>query len=643
MTVLLAQGCMETSDNTLQQEMKLSATGVTVPGEGGIFHVKYNADSAPVARCDEDWIHSLEVSDKEKKISFSANANTTEETRKAIVSVKWEDYGLEESFTVTQAAGEKPAPFVIKEQEITETSAKFLVTPQDDGQKYAGKFISKADYELSGSDEGLFNLLISSLENAASSYGLSLEEYLGQGNVLLQGEQEISMTGLATDTEYYVFAVGISSEARQTTEIVKMPFKTKIPEKVDISFEFGYEIEGPTVKMTVTPSDPFRQYAFNVIKTATISPENIVPAYQEYIMDLIDSYGMFGITAEEVIRNITSVGTDSAVLELDADTEYYGFAVSVNNEGIINSDPGVSTFRTGAINPSNNIISISIDSVSERWLDYSINTSNDDPYVFGILESTVTAGLSDGEIIAELTSGNYDLDQMKYSGDKKGRITGLSPETGYTAFAFGYLAGTVTTSLIKMNFMTNERGIGNVTFSLLHDTWFDGNELLNLYPDAFPAVAVRNKAVLRATVQTSGESSGYYYHVFRDDLTDIMDPDSPTDDYLVNTLMNQGYTSPETYFFLEYDKPFTLTGFAIDLNGSCGPVYREKIILTEEGTTPADQFVSNGIATAAKTVLTCMPGHRETKDFAELIPGTMAEKNVIFEKKKITTKNQPEL
>ena len=111
-------------------ELTLKTTTVSAVAEEKTYTVEYSVKNAVEgaevsASCPETWVTGIDT-DKDGVISFSVEANGTNDVRSAEVTVKYawgegEDESVEDSFTVEQAAGqgEDPEPEPAEDPKIT--------------------------------------------------------------------------------------------------------------------------------------------------------------------------------------------------------------------------------------------------------------------------------------------------------------------------------------------------------------------------------------------------------------------------------------------------------------------------------------------------------------------------------------------
>lgn len=148
------------------------------------------------------------------------------------------------------------------------------------------------------------------------------------------------------------------------------------------------------------------------------------------------------------------------------------------------------------------------------------------------------------------------------------------------------MKGKATTGLFSVEFTTEDGIPADISILVEHDRYFDGTQIAELYPDDY--ADAYGLAVLPLTVTTQGEpAERVLYYIYEGDLTsDFILPDNEA----IAALLRDGISQESVSFFLPYDDESTLLAFAIGADGNYSPVYREKIVLTEEGVSPVEDF-----------------------------------------------------
>lgn len=580
---------------------------VSVPFEGGAAQVTYTLEN-PVEggviafQSDAVWVNTEDLS-TDGVIKFNVDPNEEKAERTAKVTVTYGE--LSDSFVVKQAPYEEPAPFelIIPEEKITTTAVSFQVIPLDKEMTYISMLAEKALFDQFATPEEYIQDDIAYFTQYADMYGMTLEDFLSE-YALMKGDSELSeVTGLSPETDYIVYAYGMTAKAEVLTEFCYEQVKTKAPEKVDISFQIECKVDGPMVDAEVTPSVNNQKYVFDAIAKADYTTDaELKSAYQSYLSEMAAMYEMFGMSAEDFVNEISNTGKTTISLELDASTTYIGFAAAIDNAAILVSDLTTKEFTTGEVEPSDNKIDVKISNVQARIASIEVTTTNNDPYSLSVFESEIVAGLNDDEIVSFIIENNA---VQVFNGDFSSDITGLSPNTEYSAFAFGYVAGTATTDMVRADFKTQEAAPADVTFSVAYDKYFDGDEVAENYPDWEDAVSL---AVLPVTAQATPKEnvSGYYYAVYQGDLTSS---EEYSDETIIQALLKQGVTRESIYFLLPFDETLTILGVAMDVNGNYSPVYREVINLSKDGVSPIDEFPAPASAAPASRSAKFTPSH----------------------------------
>ena len=579
-------------DEKIQQpEFVLETPEISISAEGGNYEILYSIKNPsedgkvlPETAC--QWISELDAS-LAGVISFVAESNYDSEPREAIVSIAYEG----ETYEVTLKQGTEELPevpvFSFEVDNIKETSLEFSIFPADKEMTYIGMLNEKSYIDQFATDEEYFADDMSFFKESALNLDIPIEDYLAM--ILKTGDVTGEYVNMLTpETDYYIYAYGMNTDCMWLTEMYKTEARTKAMQMNGMTFDIACKPYKNTVEMTVIPSDPGQTYLFSIYPQSEVSKDGIAEKYQEYLDTMMKIYiQQFGITPEEFIEDAAYTGNQTYLFkDLLDNTPYYAFAVSVASFGIFNSEVEVVEVTTGAEYSSDNTFALSFSKPTETSVDYRIVTSNDDPYTMFVDEYANWASyMGDMDAIQEeLLSGGYDLEKGLRHGDDNGTISDLKSKTEYVVYIFGYEDGQATTELYDGTFATSGPE-ADVSFRLEYDKYFDGTEMEAIDPVAFAGAS--GKAVLPVKAVTTGNVTGFYYHVFTGDYTD---PSVITDDIAINSVRFTG-TSDETHvYFVNYDELNTFMGVAVDADGNYGPVWREAFSLSADGVSPADEY-----------------------------------------------------
>lgn len=598
-------GCQQPENENGEEPGKatvfeLTQDTVTVAAEGGEASISYRLeepkDGATVQPSYEaDWLGDFDAS-VEGTITFTVAANETDAKREAEVVVAYADQ--QDSFVVVQNAvdgGDEPepdpdAPFDITVN-VSEGTAIISVVPKDKEMTYDCGAITPASLNMFPDDMTFVEeYLIPFYQQQAEAGGMTVEELLSQW--LLVGDQpEIKVTGLAAETEYYAYCIGLTTSLEITSEFVKVPFETDPLKAFDATVEVT--VTGPHADVKVTPADPEEGYLIVVFEGHGLDTDAMVAGAQQYVENMVMMYTIWGSSRESVVAMITSYGEKTNVYDLTALTEYTAAAVALSTDGngTVSSAPAIDEFTTGETPQSDNVITFEMDHISGHRADYTVYTTNDDPYVFFTYPYTDEwKAMSEQEII-DYISANEDLAYWTRTGSVSTYDEGLWAETEYVVYAFGYSGGNVNTGLFTFTYTTTETTYNDSKFTYEFGPYYNGTEAAEKYPDQL-ANAV-GKVVFPATYQVEGDWYGIWHDLYQGDMTDETEY---SDEIIYMALRQDGNTwlSQSMVYILEFDQVYTLCGFVETEDGSFSELYRQTVgPFTLDGCSPIDQFEGN--------------------------------------------------
>lgn len=546
--------------------------------KGGDYVLQYN-DAGMSGELkystDAQWLQLSDIG--QGKLGLRADTNYAYQNRTGYIVIRMND-----SSSRMKISQEPYVDFDIKIEQCTETSVVYSVYPTDSGMGYISLIMSKENVDSFSSENEFFVSEMDYYYMMAQYYGLSVEDYLSR--LLIYGDIISQEQGfLDAGTDYYVLAYGMTAKGSRLTGLSRRPFTTSSTEELEMSFDISYQVDGPDVMVSVKPDDKSQNYVFNVIEHG-LSEEDIKEVFQNFVEEQIYSVAAtYGVSTAEAVDMISFSGDMSNSYSLNANTVYDGFAIAINHSGILCSDLTVKDFTTGDVEESDNIISVEVSGTGSRNAYLNVSVTNDDQYVLGVDLASNYEGMSDQEILEKLTEGGYNLSSLCRSGAFEGEIAGLSPDTEYIVFAFGYYGGVATTGIATARFRTSSSVLADVSIECIIGDYYDGTELAALDPEYAGYVGY---AVIPISVKENGNVSKYYYQFSKGDYTD---PSVWSDDEAVESLLEYGVSAPRI-FSLPFDSDFTLFSFAVDDNGNFGPLTRKLYRFERSGVSPAEEF-----------------------------------------------------
>lgn len=404
----------------------------------------------------------------------------------------------------------------------------------------------------------------------------------------------LTVQGLAAETDYYAYAVGISTTGEMTTEFVKVQVTSEPLSTFDATIEV--DVNGPDATVTVTPADETIGWYPTVFIGQGHSNADMIASAQNSIEGVITNYSFFGMSREQAVVALTNHGQLSLQFELDATSDYTAAAFSIDANGYITSNPAIKEFTTGEAAMSDNQISQEIVSNNGRRVEYNIMTTNDDPYVFFTYQYTGTwTEMTDQEII-DYIMANEDISWMTRYGSVSTYVEGLRQQTEYITFAFGVDGGVATTELFRFPFTTAEATMNDLKFSYSYGPYYNGDEAAAKYPDQLANAAGR--IVFPAQYQIDGDWHGIWHDLYQGDLTDKAEyPDE--DVYQALRVNGNTWLSATIIYILDPNEVYTMCGFVEADDGSFGEIYRQVVgPFTLDGCSPIDDFTLESSAAA---------------------------------------------
>ena len=435
---------------------KILAYQITDAADGEKISVSYDAD----------WL-TVDVSTA-RKMTLTATSNETGETRHTDVTVSYPG-AKSVVLSVTQANFENPLKISITE--ITATTVVFSITTSDPELTWIPMIAYKEGFDTFTSVEDVVEYDIEYFKYLADRQEeeMTLQQFLEQ--MLATGSLEnVTIDHLTPSTEYVVYAYGLTSEGKRTTDLVSEVFTTMEPYEGDLTFDISAEENNYILEFSITPSYTGVPYYYGIATAEEVAQwkalygNDIRTAIQKGDIDA-SLEELQKLDMVESVENFFNLYTESDIMdygyhELKADTQYIIYAAKWNEQcQLIGS---VATYEhTSAPAPaSENHITLEVIDVTQSSALAVATASNDDPYAVIPVKASDIEGLSDEEIVTYVIDRyDYILDEYTFVGNKSREYNRMHPETDYIFLAFGYEARVMTTSkLVKVPFRTLASG-----------------------------------------------------------------------------------------------------------------------------------------------------------------------------------------
>ncbi|MBO7265314.1 MAG: BACON domain-containing protein [Alistipes sp.] len=274
--------------------------------------------------------------------------------------------------------------------------------------------------------------------------------------------------------------------------------------EVEITIDFKFDINGPYVKMHTTPTpENIRYYAWfysveNMESALSKSPGVTEEMYLEKLIEVDLSnaiyYGQYaGYTPEEAVAELTLVGPATQEFELNGNTEFYAFGCGVTDKGEIISNVVYTTFKTGPVEPSDNVLTLSNLKVNTDRVSYDINATNMDQYATIVYPAAEVENLTDEELIAKFNKIEGITSYLNFGSCSKEYLL-HEQDTDYYVYYFGYEYGMATTEIKREK---------------IHTEAYDAN----IAPEFEISIDKLTHYRVKASIDVSPETSLYYIDV----------------------------------------------------------------------------------------------------------------------------------
>lgn len=473
-------------DSTIDEQkntelaVTLEMNELNIDGDGGEHSVGYTIENGIngidiALEKDVEWITNLHT--KESRIYFTCENNFTNDERTGVIAVRYPNYRIQ-TIKVKQSPSDAMT-FKMEICDIKTTSCSSKVYPSDKELPYI-VYMAEKDYIMSSmitNERELFEDDYKYFTKMAESTGASnLKEFMKAYEVYYTGDSYIGWTSMVPDREYIIYAYAIEFNEAGTDYTLASPVTY---ERVllsanmfsDIEFDVKITVDGPKATYEFEPVNWDGKYYIDIYAEGEYMylPEGTTPDndYCKLVannwISMITMYMQSGYTAETLLDLMCLQGADGYSEVREASTNYcmvfYGIEM-VDGLPQVTTKPYLAHFRTEEVKPSDMTIDISVDNCYVRVADILITPSND-------MEQYVATFITTNSIPADKTTNEdiinwlltFNLSSNIYKGTIDTTLVGLEPNTEYTALAFGYYGGVVTTDLFRYDFKTEEEGV----------------------------------------------------------------------------------------------------------------------------------------------------------------------------------------
>lgn len=590
--------------NLAQSTVNVGPAGGTQVLEYEIVNPKGNVKIS--AKAADTWVKDFSTSIT-GALAFEVEPNETGAVRKCLVTIEY-PYAKPAIFTVIQAST------VTAGFDVTFHPSLFGFTVDIYPEKKDVEYIimsASAEYVIASefeTGEDFYNDDYAYFGWLGSFYGESAVDVMNTRAKI--GDQigvEVGKGAPGTPYIVYLYYFDTASGAMISDVDFNLVWTTT-PVQQQVDFDMTCEPESCMIHADVTPVGYEGYYYFDAISKSYIdsyltefvdmdgkpyfkTPEEVVAYYWYNAVATMMYDGQ--LSAEAILRNYSCDGlNDDGTsrshfdFELLAEHEYYVFAFTMDNYALCASTPKLQLVTTGRVEPSDNVITLSVPKITARTATISATTTNNDYYIAGWEEASKwsTFGDTPEEIQEHL------LNTLVYEfleGDFSMNVIGLKPETEYVFYAFGTRGGVPTTALSTCNFTTKAEGVGAATIELMDYGYFLADDLAQLegFEEMFSGEKCVGNLIMPIEVKIEGPWDSFWVqgYIWIDRRWEEYDDNNYINGLIWSINEYGSMTLDKTYNIIEPDSELTYVALVIDTDGCTSPLLKRQINPTFDG------------------------------------------------------------
>lgn len=470
-TILALQFFVSCQEKVAAPEIQFKDYEVTLEPDGGsqilTYQIVNGVEGEKVtATSDADWL-TVDAS-KVRRLTLDAATNETGEARQTEVVVSYPG-AADVVLSVYQGNFENPLNITLGA--VTATTVTFSITTSDPELTWMPMIAYKEGFDTFASVDEIVEYDIEYFKYLADRQEVEmtlqqfLEENLAKGSL-----EDVVIDRLTPSTEYVVYAYGLTTDGKRTTDLVHEVFTTSEPHEGDITFKISAQETDFILEYSIIPSHTGVPYYYGIATADEIAQwkalygNDFRTAIQKGEIDAsIEQLMSLGML--ESVENYFNLYTESDVMdygyqELKADTDYVIFAAKWNEQCQLIGEVATYEHKSAARPDSENQITLEVTDVTQSSALAVTTVTNDDPYTVIPVKAEDIKGMTDEEIV-EYVIEKYDyiLDEYTVTGNSSRVYDMMHPDTDYMFLAFGYEARVMTTAqLAKVPFRTIASG-----------------------------------------------------------------------------------------------------------------------------------------------------------------------------------------
>lgn len=505
-------------------------------------------------------------------------------------------YGLDTDGTATGKVAKLPVKtdatvkiefsLAVDVADIGQSGATLLVTPTDKKATFFYDIVTKAAYDKWGGDEKTVAQNIEYIEQAIYIFATQGIDYT-YDDFISSGDIAERKTGLASDTDYVLFAFGLDNQGNPTAPLAKKEFRTEpFAATDDCRFDLTVtDVTATSMKIGVAPTSDATRYYIGVCRSSVLDRYSLDELAARLIADETDG-GIDWATSPYLFSGAQTldVVNDLKYKPLVGSSEYVAVVFGMDAQGGRTTGIAHIVQRTADPRQSDMTVEITVHSKTINGAKVEFRPSDSqETYFTDVIDYETYAQLgSDDALIRHIidTAGD-SMSAYLAKGDHSVDCSNmLLADTRYVAYCFGFDNG-ATTRVFKEEFTTEKLESGSDAAVAMQYVIEDGK----IY-------GYDGKAVITFLMSPNASAAKWYFAATQSSL------DGMSDSELTQWLMmSPNVDKTQVGYYMEWGTKLQAATVAFDKTGAAGIPSRYKIDVTEEN---AVSSVPLSLSAAAK-------------------------------------------
>ncbi len=455
--------------------------------------------------------------------------------------------------------------------DIGQSGATLLVTPTDKTATFFYDIVTKSAYDGWGGDEKTVAQNIEYIEQAIYIFATQGIEYT-YDDFISSGDIAERKTGLASDTEYVLFAFGLDNQGNPTAPLAKKEFKTEpFAATDDCRFELSVsDVTATSMKIGVVPTSDATRYYIGVCRSSVLDKYSLDEVADMLIADE-NSGGIDWATSPYLFsgRQTLDVVNDLKYKPLVGSSEYAAIVFGMNAQGGRTTGIAHIVQRTADPQQSDMTFEITVHSKTINGAKVEFRPSNaQETYFTDVIDYETYAQFgSDDELIRHIVDTAGDsMSAYLAKGDHSVDCSNmLLADTKYVAYCFGFGNG-ATTRVFKEEFTTEKLESGSDAAVAMQYVIEDGG----IY-------GFDGKAVITFLMSPNASAAKWYFAATKSSIDGLSD--SELTQWL---MMSANVNKKQVGYSMDWGTKLQAATVAFDKNGIAGIPSRYNIDVTRD-------------------------------------------------------------